>query len=241
MIQRFMHIYLFAAMIVVLFPLQGKAQKISDLHFEQSGKKILVSYDLGGDMAYNIKVYCSTNKGKSWGASLKAVSGDVGGFIRPGENKLIVWDVLSEIDELKGDVSFKIEAQVAVKTYKSSFLPVCVPGARINHYPKGKGLGIFKAIVFYGLMGTSAAFIYMSRDNYDKYHQATRQEDMDKYYSKASSYRSYYQATLIIGLAGYGYDLIYYSLRGFPPRNSRFSAYYDEHTKTTNLTFVYKF
>ena len=236
-----MYKYLSALLIVGLFPILCMSQYISDLHFEQAGKKIIIYYDLNGKKDYNVKVYCSTNNGKSWGSSLVKVTGDVGTFQKPGKDKMIIWDVLSERDELTGDIAFKIEASPAFKTYKSSFLPVFIPGARLNHYPRGKGIGTTKAVIFYGLAGCGVIFKVLADRQYDHYHQATTQEDMDKYYNNASTYHGLYQTALFLGIVVWGYDMLYYLFRGFEPVNNRVAVRYDQNTRAVNLTYVYKF
>lgn len=228
-------------MIIALLPVISMSQKISNLKFEQAGKKIIIYYDLHGNKDYNVKLYCSTNNGRSWGASLEQVTGDIGAFQKPGKDKMIIWDVLSERDELTGDIAFKIEASLAFKTYKSSFLPVFIPGVRLNHYPGGKNRGIWRTVLFYGLLGGSVGFKLASDHQYDLYHQASTQEDMDKYYNNASSYYGMAQTTFFIGLAVWGFDMLYYGLQGFKPVNSRVSLSYDPVFQTTNLSYVYKF
>lgn len=228
-------------MILYLLPLLASTQEVRNVKFEQAGKKIIIYYDLDGRKDYNVKVFCSTNNGKSWGSPLKEVSGDVGGFQRSGKNRMIIWDVLNEKEELSGDISFKVEAKPSVKTYTSVFLPVFIPGARVKHYPRGEGMGIFKSVVFWGLMGSSLGCKLASNNHYDNYHKATTQDNMDKYYTKANNLYGYFQLTLYTGIAVWGYDMLYYLFRGFKPKNSSFAVNYDQQSGATNLTFVYKF
>ncbi len=87
-------------------------QTISSLRFEPSGKMIDVYYDLSGktDESFQVNLYCSLDGGKTWGVSLKYVSGAVGENIKPGIGKKITWDVLQEKDKLVGEIKFKVEA-----------------------------------------------------------------------------------------------------------------------------------
>lgn len=91
---------------------QTIAQTVSNLHFSQNSKQILVTYDLAGksNHVYQVSIYCSQDGGTTWGNPLQKVSGDVGNNIKPGTGKKITWDVLKEMDNLIGDIKFKVEA-----------------------------------------------------------------------------------------------------------------------------------
>ena len=100
--------------IVFLF-LIGKlanAQSVTNIHFEQTGKQIVIYYDLSGEAesTWFIDVYCSQDGGKSWKSPLEKLSGAAGKGIKPGNNQKVMWDVLQERDNLEGEISFKVEA-----------------------------------------------------------------------------------------------------------------------------------
>lgn len=88
------------------------AQQISNVHFEQQGKEIIIYYDLNGNAneQYDISVYCSTDGRNTWGSKLNHVSGEVGKKISPGINHQITWDVLAEQERLVGEVRFEVIA-----------------------------------------------------------------------------------------------------------------------------------
>ncbi len=96
--------------VLLFLPLFSFSQKITNVHFEQAGKQIIIYYNLKGKGNFTVTAYCSTDNGNSWGNALQQVSGDVGENITPGYNKKIVWDVLKEQDKLVGNVIFKINA-----------------------------------------------------------------------------------------------------------------------------------
>ena len=96
--------------LLLVTPLLPKAQQVSNIHFEQVGKQIHIYYDLQGKGTYNVKVFCSTNNGQTWGEPLQKVTGAVGKNQQPGTKKEIVWDVLAEREKLTGEIKFKIEA-----------------------------------------------------------------------------------------------------------------------------------
>jgi sulfatase modifying factor 1 len=92
------------------------AQNISNITATQSGKNIVVSYNLTGKediKAYEIKLYVSPDGGSTWQGPLTAVSGAVGKGQTVANSKSITWDVLKEpnFSQLKGDkIQFKIKA-----------------------------------------------------------------------------------------------------------------------------------
>ena len=99
-------------------------------------------------------------------------------------------------------------------------MPVFIPGIRINHYPGGKNRGAIKAVVFYGMIGSSILFKLGSDKQYKLYHDATSQEDMDKYYDKANTYYQMSQATLIVGITVWALDMLIFGAKGFKPVNN---------------------
>jgi uncharacterized protein (TIGR02145 family) len=104
------HIFLF--FLAIIASSLGYSQRVENAHFEQSGKQIIIYYDLTGaqqDQTFEINVLCSTDGGKTFGTPLKEVSGDVGPNIKVGNDKKIIWDVLAEREKLEGEISFEIQ------------------------------------------------------------------------------------------------------------------------------------
>ncbi len=96
---------------LMLFTLMSLySQEINNIRFEQDGKMINIFYDLAGESTYEVKVYCSQDAGNTWGQPLIKVSGDVGKNQVAGFKRKIIWDVLSELEKVEGDIIFKVEA-----------------------------------------------------------------------------------------------------------------------------------
>jgi formylglycine-generating enzyme required for sulfatase activity len=89
------------------------AQTITDVKFEQVGKQLVITYNLDAPSGsqWQISVSASTDNGTTWGNNLSSVTGDVGNGIKPGPNKKITWDVLTERISLTGTISFKVKAE----------------------------------------------------------------------------------------------------------------------------------
>jgi hypothetical protein len=82
------------------------AQTVTGVDANQVGKTIEITYHL--DRTADISVDYSTDGGRTY-TPLKRVSGDVGRGITAG-HRTITWDVLSEVDSLVADVSFRVNA-----------------------------------------------------------------------------------------------------------------------------------
>ncbi len=102
------------------------AQKLENVHAEQEGKKINIYYDIKEaktGQTFDIKIYCSKDGGYSWGNPLYYVTGDVGKGISGGYNKKIVWDVLKEVERLRGnDIKFQVRAKITGGTMPNMVL-----------------------------------------------------------------------------------------------------------------------
>lgn len=100
--------------VLLIFPIAGFTQEIGNIRAEQRGDRIHIYYDLTGmavDQPTIVRVFLSTDGGKTYGEPLKSVTGDVGVVIGPGMNRHIIWDVLDEVDELVSEqAKFKIKA-----------------------------------------------------------------------------------------------------------------------------------
>lgn len=84
-------------------------QMVSNVDAYQEGKNIVITYSLS-EAGMVSAVYCSTDGGRTWGAPLRHVSGDVNKSVSAGSHR-VVWDVLSEREHLKGEnICFKVEA-----------------------------------------------------------------------------------------------------------------------------------
>lgn len=121
--------------------------KVSNVTAVQIGKEIHVSYDL--ERKSDITLFLSVDGGKTY-QLLNQVRGDVGENVLAG-HKTIVWDVLAEREQLKGDdIMFKVKAQ------GGDDLELTIKGVTFKMmYVQG---GIFT-------MGDSQSYSYRERHN----------------------------------------------------------------------------
>ena len=83
-------------------------QTVSNVDAYQEGKNIIITYDIDNTGLVS-DVYCSTDGGRTWGAPLKQVTGDVNKQVPAGRHR-IVWNVLSEREKLaNANICFKVE------------------------------------------------------------------------------------------------------------------------------------
>ncbi len=94
------------------------AQSIKNVDFYVDGEEIVITYDIvnaRNGQQFDISVY-KTYKDAQFQSGLntplKAVSGDVGKNIKGSYGKRIRWRVLEEMNSLKGEIAFEVQAKV---------------------------------------------------------------------------------------------------------------------------------
>ncbi|MFC2111789.1 hypothetical protein ACFLTA_00830 [Bacteroidota bacterium] len=111
------HLHLWILLFILLCPqVNSYSQRIENVYPEIAGDKIHIYYNLIGitaDQSVIVKVFMSTDGGKTYGEPLESVVGDVGVVNGPGKGKCIIWDVFEDVDELVSvNVKFKINADL---------------------------------------------------------------------------------------------------------------------------------
>jgi hypothetical protein len=96
-----------------------KAQTVSDVQSEPvADNKIRIGYILGENTnSCEVNIFYAIGNG-SYSGPLKSVTGDVGKGVTGNGRKVITWDVLSDVDSLEGEVSFKVEVEPAQRIIK---------------------------------------------------------------------------------------------------------------------------
>lgn len=102
--------------LLIIANLVAFSQNVTNVQVEQIGKMVRVTYTL--DKTADITMHLSTDGGVTYSEALKQVTGDVGKAISIGTHT-IVWDVLLERENLKGDnIVFMVKA--TSKSYTQS-------------------------------------------------------------------------------------------------------------------------
>lgn len=99
--------------LLLTVPVKTEAAKeeVKNVRFRQEGLDIRISYDLIGEGSYTVTLQVSADVGNTFSINPQSVSGDVGPEVHPGQGKQIVWEVLRDVKELKGNgFVFKVRA-----------------------------------------------------------------------------------------------------------------------------------
>ena len=196
--------------IFLVFGITTNAQKVSNITFKQEQSNIVVSYDLETKTTCKIDLFVSTNGGTTWQGPLKKVIGDVGINISSGK-KNIIWNVLEEFEELKGDnIKFQVKA-----IFGDLDTPMIMDKSKIvlfgskNFYKlkQSKKIWMVSALVF-GAVGTGSYFL--SKNYYNQYQYETT--DAVNLYKKVEFQNKIYP--IAFGLAGFcGFEVFLKSRR----------------------------
>ncbi len=89
------------------------AQDFKSITAKQLGEKINIEYAISGEslgQTFNVTPFYSLDGGKAF-LPMKSVKGNVGANVSGGKDQIIIWDVLKDMSELKGDIIFKLTAE----------------------------------------------------------------------------------------------------------------------------------
>ena len=93
-----------------------QAQVITHVVPEPVGTKIIIRYDIEeaeNDQLFEVALYYSKD---DYAQTLANVSGNgIGPSVTPGTDKVIIWDVLKDVDELTGEFAFEVRALIKSK------------------------------------------------------------------------------------------------------------------------------
>lgn len=104
------------AIVAALLPFAATfGQTVTNVRVAVQGKSVVVTYDLTGGASgekFSVKLYYSSDGGRTYGSPLRSVSGDVGEKVTGGSNKKIVWDVLRDVESVIGESDSHYEEKV---------------------------------------------------------------------------------------------------------------------------------
>jgi hypothetical protein len=133
-------------------------------------------------------------------------------------------------------------------TASNAFLSLLVPGLGDRRVTYGRKSGLAKGILTYTLIGAGVGCKFLSNSEYEKYHAATEQSEMDTYYKKANGLNQAFYACAAIGATVWIYDIIWVWHKGAQNsrahktyKQSHFGLYYHPDFKATGLTYTMNF
>ena len=143
----------FAALIMmstIILPAVG--QVVSNVNWELEGDdRIVITYDLARLDDYIYFDVSVVVKVENKEVAAKALSGDVGNFVRIGTNKKIVWNIFEDISELNGALSVEVLAfnpvpatteTVSADNANDAPPPPKMPSAKIPFWAGMGGIGV---------------------------------------------------------------------------------------------------
>lgn len=92
--------------------LLASAQELQNTRASYANGQVLISYDLASvnpEQKYNIQLFASHN---GFASPLSLVTGDIGKGISTGTSKEIKWDAAKELGTFRGQLSFKVVAEM---------------------------------------------------------------------------------------------------------------------------------
>jgi hypothetical protein len=115
------------------------------------------------------------------------------------------------------------EANFSEKKYNGGpanmFLSLLVPGLG-DKYVSGKS-GTRRTLTTYGLIAGGLACKFFSEHQYENYHNATMQSEMDSYYQSANKYNKLYYVLTASGIIYWIYDIIWVASEGFKNKSNQ--------------------
>ena len=149
------------------------SQEVKNIRVTQTGSRVNVLFDLAEtSKTYKVDLFVTTDDGKSWIGPLKSVSGDVGNNVTYGNNKQVVWDIVSEKGLTEGYMQFKVlaEALNPVQPVQTTAGKTTDTNTQFKKYKTGKRIFLTTAIASAGV----GIFTYVKSNKlYDEYKTAT--------------------------------------------------------------------
>lgn len=133
--MKSLFIKILVATVALLWCGRAFTQSVAISWIEIAGSKIIVHYDLetaNPNHEFTINLFSSKD---NFAAPLTKVTGDVGNEIKPGKDKKIVWDVVAELGNYKGDLELEIRGKLYAPFMKLTSFDTSKKYKRGRTYP----------------------------------------------------------------------------------------------------------
>jgi len=177
------------------FIFSSNAQEIKNIRVMQKDNQVNVLYDLTGKgQTFKVDLFYSIDEGKNWKGPLKGVTGDVGINVKPGNNKQITWDVLSEPQMEEGYMQFKVIAETTElpKTTEVT-TKISRPDISVRKYETIKTISLTLGLAS---IGTGIYTYFQGKNLYDEYKTAT--DNAADLHSKVELYDKIYPIAFVV-------------------------------------------
>lgn len=179
--------------ILTSYSILAASQEVKNIRVSQAGNRINILYDLTGiGNAVKLDLYYTTDNGVTWTGPLKNLSGEISNVNAPANDKRIVWDALTEVGEIKGNLQFRITADFS----KNAVVQPVPTSAEFRKHQTLKSVWLISTLV-----STVTGIMAMSKSNtlYDEYQ--TAQEDAADIHNKIETLDVVYP--VLFGVAGF--------------------------------------
>ena len=129
----------------------------------------------------------------------------------------------------------------------NALLSVLVPGLGVKNVTGGSKSGIKRTLLTYGCIATGIGFKLYSNSEYNKYHEATSQIEMDRYYSSANSSNKLFYVFTATGIGIWIYDIVWVAKKGFENKKeqdfykNKLNVYYNPNSKAVMMSYKINF
>ncbi|MDR2408348.1 MAG: tetratricopeptide repeat protein [Bacteroidales bacterium] len=130
----------------------------------------------------------------------------------------------------------------------NAFLSLLIPGLGDHRVTYGKKTGLGITLSTYALIGTGIGLKFYSNNEYKKYHDATEQQDMNKYYNHANYSNQAFYGCLVAGGIIWISDIIWVWAKGAKNKKEQkiykmryLGFYYHPQLNVSGLTYTVNF
>ena len=194
---------------------------IENVDFFVINEKIMITYDLvqaSSQETFNLSIECVTENNEI--IIPATVEGDVGENVKYGKGKKIYWDVFNDVEEITGEIWFRISIVSATRIYGGpgyAAYSLLVPGMGDYYVASQANMKIkpyYRTIAAYGLVGYGLYERINSNNKYDEYKSSTNTAEFDELYEKANNANHRSHIALGLGIAVWTYDVVWVLVKG---------------------------
>ncbi|NDP22268.1 MAG: hypothetical protein GZ091_14480 [Paludibacter sp.] len=130
----------------------------------------------------------------------------------------------------------------------NAILSVLIPGLGVSNVTGGAKSGFSRTLTVYGFIGAGIGCKLWSDSEYQAYHSATTQTEMDKHFELANGLNQAFYLGVGAGAIVWLYDIIWVASKGVENKKAQkawnqnhLGVYYQPEINTTGLTYTIKF
>ncbi|WP_047451635.1 hypothetical protein [Alistipes sp. ZOR0009] len=130
----------------------------------------------------------------------------------------------------------------------NALLSVLVPGLGVRNVTGGAKSGLSRTLWTYGLIGAGIGCKLFSNKEYNAYHSATTQTEMDNHYNLANGFNNAFYTCISAGLVIWIYDIVWVANKGAANKKAQkawkrnhLGVYYNQEMNASGLSYTINF